>query len=226
MSALHLLLLWHEGVFPSLVHCRVLTSMEETVWQPQLRAWILDWDCMSSYPGWLLILSKWFSPFSIQSIPMEGASPVKQLLDCLCTTPCKSIAPDATHSAALEKIKELSAPFSSREQFIRLQFSLGTTNGYNNGNDTLVFCQIMEMEASILSIVQFSFLDWITLIGFHQCFSNLPVHQNPLGAFSKSPCLARPQPRSVKSESWGEVESVGPGHQMILMCNQCWESLA
>lgn len=43
-----------------------------------------------------------------------GGSPVKQLLDCLCTTPFKSIAPDATNNAALEKIKELSAPFSSK----------------------------------------------------------------------------------------------------------------
>lgn len=180
MSDLHLLLLYHEGVFPSLIHCQVLTSMEETVWQPQLRAWILDWNCLGSYPGWLLVLSKWCSPFSIQSMPIEGAS-----LPSSCWTACphpppapprKSIAPGATNNTAPETIKELSAPFSSREQFIRLQFSLGTTNGYNNGNDTLVFCRIMEMEASISSTVQFSFLDWITLIGFHQCFSNLPVH--------------------------------------------------
>lgn len=109
-----------------------------------------------------------------------GGLPAKQLLDRLSTPPPapprKSIAPGATNNTAPETIKELSAPFSSREQFIRLQFSLGTTNGYNNGNDTLVFCRIMEMEASISSTVQFSFLDWITLIGFHQCFSNLPVH--------------------------------------------------
>lgn len=152
MRDLHLLLLSHEGVFPSLVHCWVLTSMEETVWQPRLRAWILDWDCLGS---WLTTNSfqMMFTLFHTKHNNWGGL-PAKQLLDCLSTTPCKSIAPGATNNAALEKIKELSAPFSSREQFVHLQFSLGTTNGYNNGNDTLVFCQIMEMEASISSTVQ------------------------------------------------------------------------
>lgn len=96
-------------------------------------------------------------------MPIEHASTAKQLLDCLSSTPCKSITPEAM------TVKE-HAPFSSKQQS-------ATTSGYNNGNDMFgLQSALWKWEASISSQLQFSILDWITLIGFHRCFSNFDVH--------------------------------------------------